>query len=42
MSEDEAAMLEGTAHVQATSRLSCQVRFTNRLDGLRVIMAPDG
>ena len=42
MSEDEAAMLEGAAHVQATSRLSCQVRFTNGLDGLRVSIAPDG
>lgn len=41
VSEDEAAMLEGAVHVQATSRLSCQVRFTDGLDGLRVTIAPD-
>ena len=41
MADDEAAMLEAAAHVQATSRLSCQIRFTDSLDGLRVTIAPD-
>ena len=42
MSDDEAAMLEGSLHVQANSRLSCQVPFTDGLDGLRVTIAPEG
>ncbi len=40
-SADEDAMLEMTAHPrQAGSRLSCQIKLTQELDGFRVQVAP--
>jgi 2Fe-2S ferredoxin len=35
-SSDEKAMLEFSPHVAATSRLSCQIKVADELDGLRV------
>ncbi len=39
--EDEDALLDAAKHRQANSRLSCQIRFDDRLDGLKVRLAPD-
>ena len=41
MSEDESALLDGSSHREANSRLSCQVRMSPDLDGLRVTIAPE-
>ena len=41
LSEDEDALLEGAGHRNKTSRLSCQLRMTDELDGLRVTIAPE-
>jgi 2Fe-2S ferredoxin len=41
MSEDENDLLDSTADRDARSRLSCQVAFTDALDGLRVTIAPE-
>jgi ferredoxin, 2Fe-2S len=41
MSEDENDILDGSTHRAATSRLSCQIRLTAELDGLRVTVAPE-
>jgi 2Fe-2S ferredoxin len=41
MSEDENGLLDGTSHRQENSRLSCQIRLTPELDGLRVTIAPE-
>ena len=41
MSEDENAMLDSSNHRENTSRLSCQIRFTDEMDGLRVVIAPE-
>ena len=41
MTDDEMAMLDGSRQRQASSRLSCQVRFLDGLDGLRVTIAPE-
>ena len=41
MSEDEDDLLESSDHRVATSRLSCQIPFTNDLDGLKVTIAPE-
>ncbi|MPZ35022.1 MAG: 2Fe-2S iron-sulfur cluster binding domain-containing protein [Rhodospirillales bacterium] len=35
-SSDEKAMLEFSPHVAETSRLSCQIKVVDELDGLRV------
>lgn len=40
MSADEDMLLEGAEHREPTSRLSCQIRITDALDGLRVKVAP--
>ena len=40
-SEEEVALLEDSSNRKATSRLSCQIRFADNLDGLRVTLAPD-
>ncbi len=39
--EDEGDMLEGSPHRRDNSRLSCQIRVTETLDGLRVTVAPE-
>lgn len=41
MSEDEDDLLDGSAHRDATSRLSCQLIVTDEFDGLRVTIAPE-
>ena len=41
MSEDEDDLLESSDHRVATSRLSCQIPFTDALDGLKVAIAPE-
>jgi len=41
MNEDESALLDSSNHRTDTSRLSCQIRFTDALDGLRVTIAPE-
>jgi 2Fe-2S ferredoxin len=41
MSEDENGLLEGLEHRKDTSRLSCQIRVVDALDGLRVTIAPE-
>lgn len=37
-SEDEEAMIDGTIDPRPNSRLSCQIRLTPGLNGLRVIL----
>ena len=39
--EDENDILDGSTHRKETSRLSCQIRLTDGLDGLRVTIAPE-
>jgi ferredoxin, 2Fe-2S len=41
MSLDEDDLLDSSAGRDATSRLSCQVKFTDALDGLRVRIAEE-
>ena len=41
MSADEDDLLESSNHRAANSRLSCQLRCTGDLDGLRVTIAPE-
>lgn len=40
-SEDEKELLESSDHRQDNSRLSCQIRFSDALDGIRVRIAPE-
>lgn len=39
--EDEADLLDSSDHRQETSRLSCQIAFSDALDGLKVTIAPE-
>ncbi|QTG16901.1 2Fe-2S iron-sulfur cluster binding domain-containing protein (plasmid) [Agrobacterium tumefaciens] len=41
MTDDENELLEVSDNRNALSRLSCQVRFRDDLDGLRVTVAPE-
>lgn len=41
MNQDESSLLDASSHRQANSRLSCQVRMSLELDGLRVTIAPE-
>jgi 2Fe-2S ferredoxin len=41
MSEDENDLLESSADRDSRSRLSCQIPFTDALDGLRVTIADE-
>ena len=41
MSDDENDLLDSSDHRDGTSRLSCQIPFTNALDGLRVTIAAE-
>jgi 2Fe-2S ferredoxin len=41
ISEDESDLLDSSDHRNETSRLSCQLPFTDDLDGLRVTIAPE-
>lgn len=38
---DESDLLDSSAHRTEASRLSCQVKITDALDGLRVTIAPE-
>ena len=39
--EEENELLDSSMHRQPTSRLSCQLKWNARLDGLRVTLAPE-
>lgn len=39
--DDENDLLDGSGHRRPTSRLACQIRFTEALDGLHVTIAPE-
>jgi 2Fe-2S ferredoxin len=41
VSVDEDALLDGSAHRAPNSRLSCQIRLSDDMDGLRVSIAPE-
>ncbi len=41
MSDDENDLLDSSDHRAPTSRLSCQIAFTDALDGLKVTIAPE-
>ena len=41
MSEDENDLLDSSDHRTEASRLSCQLPFSDALDGLRVTIAPE-
>jgi ferredoxin, 2Fe-2S len=41
MSDDENALLDGSDNRQPTSRLSCQIKVSDKLDGLRVTIAAE-
>ena len=41
MSEDENDLLDSSSHRDETSRLSCQVHFSDVLDGLKVRIAEE-
>ena len=41
MIEDEDDLLDSSDSRQANSRLSCQIKITDALDGLRVTIAPE-
>ncbi|MFK7973141.1 MAG: 2Fe-2S iron-sulfur cluster-binding protein [Bacteroidia bacterium] len=40
MNESEEAMLDETVNVEDNSRLSCQIRIADAVDGLKVRLAP--
>lgn len=40
-SEDEGELLASAGNVQVTSRLACQVKMSDALDRLRVMIAPE-
>ena len=42
ISDDENELLEASSHRQPNSRLSCQILFSDALDGLRATIAPEG
>lgn len=41
MSREETELLDGSDHRNERSRLSCQIRFRNELDGLKLTVAPE-
>jgi len=41
LSEDEDDLLDSVGSRELTSRLACQIVFTQALDGMRVTLAPD-
>jgi 2Fe-2S ferredoxin len=40
-SDDELAMLDQAFHVKANSRLGCQIKLSDAIDGLTVELAPE-
>jgi len=41
MDDDEESMLDQAFSVKKNSRLSCQIIFTKKIDGLRLALAPE-
>lgn len=41
MTEDEDDLLDGSEHREETSRLACQVHFSDKLEGMRIVVAPE-
>jgi len=41
MTEDENDLLDSSDHRNETSRLSCQLKVTDALEGLRITIAPE-
>ncbi|ARM16141.1 MULTISPECIES: 2Fe-2S iron-sulfur cluster-binding protein [Rhizobium] len=41
MSDDETDLLDSSDHRKPQSRLSCQIRLTSEMSGLRVAIAPE-
>ena len=41
MNADEDSLLDGSSYREGSSRLSCQIRLTDELEGLRVTVAPE-
>ena len=41
MEEDERDLLEDSPAVQPSSRLSCQLEYTDQLNGIKVTIAPE-
>ncbi len=41
MGEDENDLLDSSSHRDANSRLSCQINFTDALDGLKITIAEE-
>jgi ferredoxin, 2Fe-2S len=39
--DEESELLDSSSHRRATSRLSCQLKWHDGLDGLRVTLAPE-
>jgi 2Fe-2S ferredoxin len=37
----EQVLVEDTGHYQENSRLSCQIEYSDELDGLSLILAPE-
>jgi ferredoxin-2, mitochondrial len=40
-SDDEMAMLDQAFHVKSNSRLGCQIKLKNEINGLKVELAPE-
>ncbi len=40
-SDDESELLDSSDHRKDNSRLSCQIKVADNLDGLRVVIAPE-
>ena len=41
MDDDEESMLDQAFSVKKNSRLSCQINFTKKIDGIRLVLAPE-
>jgi ferredoxin, 2Fe-2S len=41
LSEDENELLDSSSHRKETSRLSCQIKLTEALNGLKATIAPE-
>ena len=41
MDEDEVSMLDQAFYVKNNSRLSCQLEFNDKIDGIELILAPE-
>jgi len=41
VTEDESDLLDSSSHRNETSRLSCQIKVTDAVDGMRVVIAEE-